>query len=148
MVRKKPECLPRTDLLARTSLSSSSTPWRSLSSMLLRRISWLPRILTLTPAPGSWRLLFWKKLILGTVLPAVHCREEVLDKALPTGGQDHSAATVHCREEALDKLGRRYWTRLGRRYWTRLGRRYWTRLYPRWSGSLRCRSGLALTMAI
>ena len=71
MLRKKLEYLPSTTLLANTSLSSLRTPAmrRSLSSMLRRRMSWLPRI----QDSGAWRLLFSKN--------AITTREVVLARA-------------------------------------------------------------------
>ena len=70
MALKKGECLPRTALEARTSRSSSSNlaSYRSLSSMLINLMSCgahLPRILSLSAGPESWRQLLKNELMLG-----------------------------------------------------------------------------------
>ena len=79
MVRKKLECLPSTVLLANTSLSSLRTPAtrRSLSSKLLRRMSWLSRI----QDSGACRQLFWKNAITTREVVLARAWEVVLNTA-------------------------------------------------------------------
>ena len=105
MVQKKLECLPSTVLLANTSLSSLRTPAtrRSLSSMLLRRMSWLPRI----QDPGSCRQLFWKKLITAREMVLDKAREVALDTAW-------EVVLDTAREVVLDRAWEVVLTRLGR----------------------------------
>ena len=97
MVRKKLECLPSTVLLANTSLSSLRTPAmrRSLSSKLLRRMSWLPRI----QDSGACRQLFWKNAITAQEVVLDRAREVVLNTAW-------EVVLDRAREVVLGKAGR------------------------------------------